>query len=181
MAYRSPHAAKDPKTTAAQRGPSDSKQIIQTMTYTRSCNKQSPAASAAAARVHKQADTTDKNGKRSQVAKSDVIAVVWTLAPVRQAATATAATPKTGKQVAKTLIKAAAADEKVSGAIGGRKQANACGEKGSSTIKKQQRAEASGANPHSKVKSPTSKPSRAQTPMKHARAGAKTAGAKDRT
>jgi hypothetical protein len=50
----------------------------------------------------------------------------------------------------------------------------------SSIIKKQQRVKASGAKADAKVKSATSKPSRAQTPTKRAQAGAKTAAAKDR-
>ena len=184
MACRNPHAAKDPKTTAVQRVPSKSKQITPTMTYTRSSKKQSPAASAAAvqvpARVQKQADKQKKSGKRTQVAKPAVVPEARALIPVKHASAATVATPKTGKPVAPKLIKAAAADKKVSGANGRRKPAAASGGKVSSTIKKQQRVKASGAKADAKVKAAASKPSRAQTPMKRAQAGAKTAAAKDR-
>ena len=185
MACRNPHAAKEPETTAVQRVPFDSKQITPAMTYTRSSKKQSPAASAAAvqvpARVQKQADKQEKSGKRTQVAKPAVVPVACALTPVKQASAATVATPKTGKPVAPKLIKAAAADKKkVSAANGRRKPAAASGGKVSSTIKKQQRVEASGAKADAKVKPAASKPSRAQTPMKRAQAGAKTAAAKDR-
>ena len=181
-----PTLKKEPKTTVVQRVPSKSKQISPTMTYTRSSKKQSPAASAAAvqvpARVQKQADKQEKSGKRTQVAKPAVVPVACALTPVKQASAATAATPKSQsrKPVAPKLIKAAAADKKVSAANGRRKPAAASGGKVSSIIKKQQRVKASGAKADAKVKSAASKPSRAQTPMKRAQAGAKTAAAKDR-
>jgi hypothetical protein len=184
MACRNPRAAKEPQTTAVQRVPSKSKQITPTMTYTRSSKKQSPAASAAAvqvpARVQKQADKQKKSGKRTQVAKPAVVPEARALIPVKHASAATVATPKTGKPVAPKLIKAAAADKKVSGANGRRKPAAASGGKVSSTIKKQQRVKASGAKADAKVKHAASMPSRAQTPMKRAKAGTKTAAAKDR-
>ena len=187
MACRNAHAAKEPQTTAVQRVPADSKQITPAMSYTRSCNKQSPAASATAvqvpARVQRQADKQEKSGKRTQATKPAVVSQVCELSPVKQANAATAATPKSqsGKPVAPKLIKAAAADKKkVSAANGRRKPAAASGGKVSSIIKKQQRVKASGAKADAKVKSATSKPSRAQTPTKRARAGAKTAAAKDR-
>ena len=156
-----------------------------TMTYTRSSKKQSPAASAAAvqvaARVQKQADKQEKSGKRTQVAKPAVVPLACALTPVKQASAATVATPKTAKHVAPKLIKAAAADKKkVSAANGRRKPAAASGGKVSSTIKKQQRVKASAAKTDAKVKLAASKPSRAQTPMKRAQAGAKTVGAIDR-
>ena len=185
MACRNPHAAKEPNTTAVQRVPSHSKQITLAMTYTRSSKKQSPAASTAAAvqvpaRVQKQADKQEKSGKRTHVAKPAVVPLACALTPVKQASAATVATPKTGKPVAPKLIKAAAADKKVSAANGRRKPAAASGGKVSSIIKKQQRVKASGTKTDAKVKSAASKPSRAQTPMKRAQAGTKTAAAKDR-
>ena len=185
MACRNPRAVKEPQTTAVQRVPSKSKQITPTMTYTRSSKKQSPAASAAAAvqvpdRVQKQAEKQKKSGKRTPVAKPAVVPEACPLIPVKHASAATVATPKTGKPVAPKLIKAAAADKKVSGANGRRKPAAASGGKVSSTIKKQKRVKASGAKADAKVKPAASMPSRAQTPMKRAQAGTKTAAAKDR-
>ena len=154
------------------------------MTYTRSSKTKSPAASAAAvqvpAHVKKQADKPEKNGKRAQVAKPIVVPEVHTVTPVKQASAATYATPKTTESIDTTIIKADAADKKASGASGRRKLARASGDKVSSTIKKQHRTAASGEKVDATVKSPSSKPSRAQTPMKRVQGGAKTAGAKDR-
>jgi hypothetical protein len=177
----SPHAAKEPKTASVQRMPSNSTQITVTMMYTRSSKKHSPAASVQPpARVQKKAVKQEKSGKRTQAAKRAVAPVACASTPVKQASSATVATPKTGKPVAPTLIKAFAADKKVYGANGRRKPAAASGGKVSSTIKKRQLVKASGAIADAKVKSAASKPSRAQTPMKGAQAGAKTAEAKDR-
>ncbi len=178
-----PTLKKEPKTTVVQRVPSKSKQISPTMTYPRSSKKQSPAASAAAVQVSArlQADKQEKSGKRTQVAKPAVVPVACALTPVKQASAATVATPNAGTPVAPKLIKAAAADKKkVSGAHGRRKPAAASGGKVSSTIKKQQRVKASAAKTDAKVKLAASKPSRAQTPMKRAQAGAKTVRAIDR-
>ena len=152
------------------------------MTYTRSSKKQSPAAKfQVPALVQEKAVNQKKSGRRTRLAKPAVPTVACALTPVKQASSATVATPKTGKPVAPKLIKPSAADKKkVSAANGRRKPAAASGGKVSSTIKKQQRVEASGAKADAKVKPAASKPSRAQTPMKRAQAGAKTAAAKDR-
>jgi hypothetical protein len=138
--------AQEPKATAVQYMPSDSKQITTIMTYTRSSKKQSPAATIQVpAQVQKKAVNQEKSGSRTQLAKPAVATVACTLNPVKQASAATVTTPKTGKPVAPKLIKAAAADKKVYGANGKCKPAAAAGGKVSPAIKKTQGVKASGA------------------------------------